>query len=94
MSASERAQADTTPEPVYSEHRGATDRPACLDHHEKQNLRNAAYRATVVYPGPVGELISREIMAWEDFGFRLSHDNTIMNVVRHVLTAPTPGEPT
>lgn len=32
-----------------------------MNHHERMRLRTAALRATQVYPGPVGELLSREV---------------------------------
>lgn len=37
---------------------------------ERHRLDAAAGRALRVYPGPVGELIHREIRAFLDFGFR------------------------
>ncbi len=35
-----------------------------MDHHEKMRLRAAAFRATRLYPGPVGEMISKELLTW------------------------------
>jgi hypothetical protein len=32
-----------------------------MNHHERMRLRAAALRAMQVYPGPVGELLSREV---------------------------------
>ena len=45
--------------------------PVPMDHHEKARLRAAAFRVTRLYPGPVGELLSRELLTWEEFGYRL-----------------------
>lgn len=59
--------------------------PAPMEHHEKTRMRAAAFRATRVYPGPVGELISRELLTWEDFGYRLGGDRLVMELVDHVL---------
>jgi hypothetical protein len=59
-----------------------------MDHHEKARLRAAAFRATRLYPGPVGELLSCELMAWETFGYRLGGAQLMMRLVDHVLTAP------
>lgn len=61
--------------------------PAVMDHHERMRMRAAAFRAKKLYPGPVGELISRELLAWEDFGFRLGGDQQVMQLVQHVMTA-------
>lgn len=58
--------------------------------HEKSRLRAAAFRAKRLYPGPVGELVSRELLDWEDFGFRLASGGLIMSLVEHVMTAPLP----
>lgn len=64
--------------------------PAPMDHHEKIRLRAAAFRATRLYPGPVGELLSRELLTWEDFGYRLGGEQLVMRLVDHVLEAPIP----
>lgn len=62
--------------------------PEPMDHHEKMRLRAAAFRATRLYPGPVGELVSRELLTWEEFGYRLGGDQLVMRLVDHVLHAP------
>jgi hypothetical protein len=61
---------------------------ASMDHHERMRLRAAAFRATRVYPGPVGELISRELLSWEEFGYRLGARGMIMGIVDAVMNAP------
>jgi hypothetical protein len=43
---------------------------------------------TRLYPGPVGELVSRELLTWEEFGYRLGGGQLIMRLVDHVLTTP------
>lgn len=64
----------------------AEDRPPVrMDHHERMRLRAAAYRATRVYPGPVGELISREILIWEEFGYRFGNTSFILRLVDFVM---------
>ena len=68
--------------------------PAPMDHHEKMRLRAAAFRATRLYPGPVGELVSRELLTWEEFGYRLGGDQLVMRLVDHVLTTPIPQQST
>jgi hypothetical protein len=64
--------------------------PAPMDHDEKMRLRAAAFRATRLYPGPVGELLSRELLTWEEFGYRLGGEQLVMRLVDHVLEAPIP----
>ena len=44
-----------------------------------------------VYPGPVGELIARELLSWDEFGHRLGGNQMIMRLVEHVLWAPAAG---
>ena len=61
---------------------------ATKDHHERMRLRAAAFRATRVYPGPVGELLSRELLSWEEFGYRLGSRGLVMGIVDEVMKAP------
>ena len=68
--------------------------PAPMEHHEKMRMRAAAFRATRLYPGPVGELISRELLSWEDFGYRLGGNRMIMDLVHHVLTSQPSAQQT
>jgi hypothetical protein len=68
--------------------------PVPMDHHEKMRVRAAAFRATRLYPGPVGELISRELLSWEEFGYRLGGSRLVMGVVDHVLNEPIPQQKT
>jgi hypothetical protein len=56
-----------------------------MDHHEKMRMRTAAFRAKQLYPDPVGELISRELLAYEEFGYRLDRSGLTMRLVDHVL---------
>ncbi len=60
---------------------------ATMDHHERMRLRAAAFRATRVYPGPVGELLSRELLSWEEFGYRLGSRGLVMGIVDAVMKA-------
>ena len=52
---------------------------------ERMRLRLAAYRARRAYPGPVGELLSRELLSWEEFGYRLGSQGMIMTLVDAIL---------
>ncbi|MBC3189667.1 hypothetical protein H7X46_01125 [Pseudonocardia sp. C8] len=64
-----------------------------MEHHEKMRMRAAAFRATRLYPGPVGELVSRELLTWEEFGYRLGGNRLVMELVDHVLKAqPSPEQ--
>ncbi|GAA2886594.1 hypothetical protein GCM10010472_51040 [Pseudonocardia halophobica] len=62
--------------------------PVPMDHHEKMRLRAAAFRVTRLYPGPVGEVLSRELLTWEEFGYRLGGGQLVMRLVDHVLKTP------
>ena len=62
--------------------------PVPMDHHEKMRLRAAAFRVTRLYPSPVGEVLSRELLTWEEFGYRLGGSQLVMRLVDHVLKAP------
>ncbi|HYH32174.1 MAG TPA: hypothetical protein VD903_17510 [Pseudonocardia sp.] len=66
--------------------------PVPMDQHEKMRLRAAAFRATRLYPGPTGELLSRELLSWEEFGYRLGGGRLVMGVVDQVLEAPIPQQ--
>ena len=59
-----------------------------MDHRSRTQLRAAAFRARLVYPGPAGELLARELLSWDEFGHRLGGNRMIMKVVGHVLWAP------
>ena len=59
-----------------------------MDPRSRTRLRAAAFRARHVYPGPVGELIARELLSWDEFGRRLGGEQMIMTLVEHVLWTP------
>ena len=62
-----------------------------MDHRSRTRLRAAVFRARHVYPGPVGELIARELLSWDEFGHRLGGNQMIMTLAEHVLWAPAAG---
>ena len=62
--------------------------PVPMDHHEKMRLRAAAFRATGLDRGPVGELVSRELLTWEEFGYRLGGNALVMRLGDQVLKSP------
>jgi hypothetical protein len=59
-----------------------------MEYPEKMRVRRAAFRATRVYPGPVGQLIAKELNAWEEFGMRLGGHSLIMGVVEAIEQTP------
>ena len=87
----------TTPPPVYTVSGDLTsspgDRPATMDHHEKARFRAAAFRLTRLYPGVAGEVLSRELLAWEELGYRLDADGAMHRLVEHAMSSPLPGDP-
>lgn len=72
-----------------------TDAPERMDHHDRMQLRAAAFRATRVYPGVVGELISKELLSWEEHGWRIGGHGLIRRLVAAVNAAelPIPAPP-
>lgn len=66
--------------------------PNPMDHHEKMRIRAAAFKATRIYPGPVGEVLSRELLAWEEFGYRLDKSGSVLRLVDVITktSIPTP----
>jgi hypothetical protein len=79
------------PTPPPAPQVAAQQAPDAMDPHEKRRLRAAAYRAKQVYPGVVGKLIERELMTWEEMGWRLGGHTLVMQLVEHVMTAKLPA---
>lgn len=71
---------------------GDVNPPNPMDAHTKMRLRAAAFRASRLYPGPVGELLARELLTWEEFGYRLGAHLLIMRLVDYVLKEPLPSD--
>lgn len=59
-----------------------------MDHHDKTRVRAAAFRVTRLFPGAVGEMLSRELLTWEEFGYRLGGSGLVFRVVDEVLKLP------
>ena len=59
--------------------------PVYAPHTDRARARKAAYRATRVYPGPVGELIARELLVWDQFAFRITQGGLIERLIDDVL---------
>jgi hypothetical protein len=85
----------TTPAPVYVPEpprppvgEQVPNAPTRMDHHERMRMRAAAWRATRLYPGPVGMVLQRELLCWEEFGYRLGSHGVIGALVDHVMKTP------
>lgn len=63
-----------------------------MDEHERTQLRTAAYRATHLYPGGPGDMLCRELLAWEEFGYRLTAAGTVRRAVATILNTPMPDD--
>ena len=58
--------------------------------HEKARIRAAARQARRIYPGDVGELVSRELIAYAEFGIRFSVDSLIPRLATQILATHAP----
>lgn len=65
-------------------------KPPALAPHEQSRIRAAQFRAKRLYPGPVGELIDRELGAWADFGYKFDKSGMAARLVDHILKSPLP----
>ncbi|MBC3194486.1 hypothetical protein H7X46_25895 [Pseudonocardia sp. C8] len=63
--------------------------------HERTGVRAAAAHARRIYPGPLGELVFRELRAYADFGYRIADDGLIPRLTTAVLATRSdrPAEP-
>ncbi|MCE3549898.1 hypothetical protein LWC33_00330 [Pseudonocardia sp. RS11V-5] len=65
------------------------DRPsrrhATMPADQRVLLRRAALVAPERYPGPVGELLARELLLWEDFGHRFGAHTLVSRLVAQIL---------
>lgn len=61
--------------------------PRC-DPHDAHRVRAAAHRAARLYPGPVGEFLRRELLAWGEFGHRFERGSLSARLVHHLMTTP------
>jgi hypothetical protein len=56
-----------------------------LEFREKQRYRMAAMLARRMYPGPVGELINRELRYYADFGYRSAAEGLLPRLMATVM---------
>jgi hypothetical protein len=56
---------------------------------DDDRLHEAAQRALDRYPGPVGQLVHREIQAYRDFGHRFAQTSLTTRIIEDILGAST-----
>jgi hypothetical protein len=62
-----------------------------LDAHERSRLRAAALHARRIYPGDLGLLAYRELLALADLGFRFDRDALVPRLAAAILATPSPA---
>jgi hypothetical protein len=58
----------------------------------RMRLRAAANRARKIYPGPVGELLHRELISWDEVGFMFGCRGLMIRLVNEIMDQPLEGE--
>lgn len=56
---------------------------------DRSRLRSAAGRALTRYPGPVGEILARELRSWEEMNFRYGGHGLMERLVTELLVPTT-----
>ena len=64
-----------------------------IDGGKKTEIGKAAVKAGKLYPGPVGELVTRELNDYSKFGFRFDMTAFSERLLQHVLDAELPSAP-
>lgn len=70
---------------------GVGTRPGRLAAHDVGRLRAAAHHATRLHPGPVGELLERELLAHAEFGHRFDDAALICRLAGEILRTAVPA---
>ena len=60
--------------------------------HDRSRMRTAALHARRLYPGGLGELVYRELVAYADFGYRFTTDALIPRLAAEILASVVPDE--
>ncbi len=68
------------------------DPAVTLPLHERSRMRAAALHARRLYPGGLGELVFRELVAYADFGYRFATDALIPRLAAEILATVVPEE--
>jgi hypothetical protein len=63
-----------------------------LEVHERSRVRAAALQARRLYPGGLGELADRELVAYADFGYRFAADALIPRLAAEILARSRPDD--
>lgn len=88
-----RPNEPTTPPPVYASNAMTNNVVAeRMNHDEKKDVRLAAHLARTQYPGPAGELLHRELMTWEEFGYRFDNSSLIRRLIEQILGTAKPKD--
>lgn len=74
-----------TPEPLYAPPTPPRAVVAAPVPDRRARIRAAAHRALQLYPGPVGNLVKRELEAAEEWGQAIDAHGLTMQVVDHIL---------
>lgn len=74
-------------------HVTATDPAPYLAQHERERLKAAAYQATKLFPGPIGEFLNRELRSWEVTGLKFDTQGLLAQTIAALLNAPLPEPP-
>jgi hypothetical protein len=93
--------APTTPPPAYRSrsedlHPPVSNAVPRMQYPEKSLYRTAASRARTLYPGPVGELVARELLTIEEFGWTLgagSLGTKLVAAINEAWRAANPTDP-
>lgn len=65
-----------------------------LEPSETARIRAAIVRARKIYPEPVALLITNELTAWTDMGYRFGGAGLVIKLIKVIMDAPLPeGEP-
>jgi hypothetical protein len=63
---------------------GGINYPEQMTPYDRRRIREAAFKVVKMYPGPVGEILSRELFAWEEFGYRFGGVSLVRTLVDEI----------
>lgn len=59
--------------------------PDYMNPAERSRVRQAANHALRLYPGPPGKVLSRELWAWDELGWRFGGHTLVTALVDHIF---------
>jgi hypothetical protein len=62
--------------------------PNKMDPQERLRIRSAAYRTRRVLPPGLAELVAREFLAWEEFGYQFGPNSVVMRAINEIMKCP------